>query len=188
MDINSNTDINDLLIRCRSHDDEAFDELVRRYTPMMRKVISGFDGQLADYSELFSEACVALHIAAGRFDTSQNEVTFGLYARICVRNRILDLLRTSESDRTVADYDVEMMSEGESVESRIADKEEFESILGSAKALLSDYEYRVLLLHIQGYKTSAIAKALGRTAKSVDNAKARLFRRLRSELGSAPEN
>ena len=188
MDVYRNTDISELLLLCRQHDDEAFDELVRRYTPMIRKVISGFGGRSADYSELFSEACVALHIAAGRFDLSQNEVTFGLYARICVRNRILDLLRAAESERNIADYDVEMMAEGESVETKIADREEFDIILGSAKRLLSDYEYSVLLLHIQGYKTAAIAKALGRSAKSVDNAKSRLFRRLRSELSGISDN
>lgn len=188
MDVYRNTDILELLLLCRQHDDGAFDELVRRYTPMMRKVISGFVGQCADYSELFSEACVALHVAAGRFDLSQSEVTFGLYARICVRNRILDLLRAAENDRNVASLDVEMVSEGENVESKIADREEFDIILGSAKKLLSDYEYNVLLLHIQGYKTAAIAKALGRSAKSVDNAKSRLYRRLRSEFGGISDN
>jgi RNA polymerase sporulation-specific sigma factor len=188
MNLYRDTDISDLLIRCRQHDDDAFDELVRRYTPMMRKVISGFAPHSIDYSELFSEACVALHVAVGRFDMEQSEVTFGLYARICVRNRIVDLLRTMDNDVSVADYDVEMMTEGESVESKIADREEFELILGSAKRLLSDYEYSVLLLHIQGYKTAAIAKALGRTAKSVDNAKSRLFRRLRSEICSISDN
>lgn len=188
MNLYRDTDISDLLIRCRQHDDDAFDELVRRYTPMMRKVISGFAPHSIDYSELFSEACVALHVAVGRFDMEQSEVTFGLYARICVRNRIVDLLRTMDNDVSVADYDVEMMTEGESVESKIADREDFELILGSAKRLLSDYEYSVLLLHIQGYKTAAIAKALGRTAKSVDNAKSRLFRRLRSEICSISDN
>lgn len=187
MDVYRNTEISELLLLCRQHDDEAFDELVRRYTPMMRKVISGFDSHSADYSELFSEACVALHVAAGRFDLSQSEVTFGLYARICVRNRILDLLRAADGDKNITSFDVEMMAEGESVEAKIADREEFEIILGSAKRLLSDYEYSVLLLHIQGYKTAAIAKALGRSSKSVDNAKARLFRRLRSELGFISE-
>ena len=188
MNLYRDTDISDLLIRCRQHDADAFDELVRRYTPMMRKVISGFAPHSIDYSELYSEACVALHVAAGRFDMEQREVTFGLYARICVRNRIVDLLRAMDHDVSVADYDVEMMAEGESVESKIADREEFELILGSAKRLLSDYEYSVLLLHIQGYKTAAIAKALGRTAKSVDNAKSRLFRRLRSEICSISDN
>jgi RNA polymerase sporulation-specific sigma factor len=155
---------------------------------MIRKVISGFGNVSVDFGELFSEACVALHIAAGRFDMAQNDVTFGLYARICVRNRIVDLLRSVENDRNIADYDVEMMSEDMSVETQVAQREAFELILGSAKRLLSDYEYSVLLLHIQGYKTAAIAKALGRSAKSVDNAKSRLFRRLRSEVKIISEN
>ena len=188
MDVYRNTDILELLLLCRQHNDEAFDELVHRYTPMIRKVISGFGNIYADYSELFAEACVALHIAAGRFDLSQNEVTFGLFARICVRNRIVDLLRSAEHEVNLTDYDVEMMSEGKSVEAQLADREDFELVLGSAKRILSDYEYSVLLLHIQGYKTAAIAKALGKTAKSVDNAKSRLFRRLRSEIKLISDN
>ena len=62
-------------------------------------------------------------------------------------------------------------------------REAIDSLLNSARKLLSDYEYRVLILHIQGYKTAAIAKMLSRSAKSIDNAKSRLFRRLRLQLG-----
>jgi DNA-directed RNA polymerase specialized sigma24 family protein len=53
-----------------------------------------------------------------------------------------------------------------------------------ARQVLSDYEYSVLLYHIQGYKTSAIAERLGKSSKSVDNAKARVFRRLRQVADS----
>ncbi|MBO7196414.1 MAG: sigma-70 family RNA polymerase sigma factor [Clostridia bacterium] len=183
MDTYLSLDIGELILLCRSHNDEAFDELLRRYTPMMRKVILSFDQSSYEYSELFSEACVALHIAAQRYDLSQNEVTFGLYARICVRNRILDLLRSAEIDHTAASLDIELMADDDSVEQRLADREIFDMLLNSARNLLSDYEYRVLMLHIQGYKTAAIADMLSRSAKSVDNAKSRLFRRLRSEIG-----
>ena len=182
MNLYENEDIGALIIGCRAHDDEAFDELVRRYTPMMRKVISAFDSQ-CDFDEMFCEACVALHSAAQRYDVGQSEVTFGLYARICIRNRILDLLRSAESSPNVSDCDVEQISDEESVESGLVKRETIDSLLNSAKNLLSDYEYRVLILHIQGYKTAAIAKMLSRSAKSVDNAKSRLFRRLRAELG-----
>ena len=188
MGIYRDIDTSDLILLCREHDDEAFDQLVQRYTPMIRKVISGFGGHTDEFGELFSEACVALHIAAQRFDLTQKEVTFGLYARICVRNRLLDLIRAEDSEKNFSSLDVEMMYDGESVETKLADREEFDIILRSAKRLLSDYEYNVLLLHIQGYKTAAIAKALGKNAKSVDNAKARLFRRLRLELGSISGN
>lgn len=183
MNLYENTDICDLILLCREHNDEAFDEIVRRYTPMMRKVILSFDQTSYEFSELFSEACVALHTAAQRYDTKQDEVTFGLFARICIRNRIVDLIRASSVDRGVSECDVELLGEEDNPEIRLEERELFDSILLSAKYLLSDYEYRVLLLHIQGYKTAAIADMLSRSAKSVDNAKSRLFRRLRDEIG-----
>ncbi len=177
------TDINDLILLCRKRDDDAFDELVRRYTPMIRKVVSGFATSAYDADELFAEGCVALHIAAQRYDLLQDEVTFGLYARICVRNRILDMLRRAENEQSLSDVDVEQVTDEDSVEERLVDRETFDRLLASAKGVLSDYEYRVLLLHIQGYKTAQIAAMLSRSAKSVDNAKSRLFRRLREEIG-----
>lgn len=183
MDMYKNSDIRELILLCREHNDLAFDELVARYTPMMRKVVLGFGQSSYEYTELFSEACVALHVAAQRYDLEQDGVTFGLYARICVRNRILDLLRTSEAECDVAELDVEQMADEVSVDQRLADREIFDRLLTSARDLLSDYEYRVLLLHIQGYKTAAIADMLSKSAKSVDNAKSRLFRRLRAEVG-----
>lgn len=182
MDDNKSREISELILLCRQHSDDAFDELVCRYTPMMRSVILSFNQTAFEYGELFSEACVALHTAAQRYDLEQSEVTFGLYARICVRNRILDLLRHAESDPTLGEMDVEQMADEGSVEEMLADREIFDRLLHSAKELLSDYEYRVLLLHIQGYKTAAIADKLSRSPKSVDNAKARLFRRLRSQI------
>ena len=100
-----------------------------------------------------------------------------------MRNRIVDLLRNAESERNFSDCDVEQMADESSVETSLVERERFDHILSSAKLLLSDYEYRVLLLHIQGYKTTSIASILGRSAKSVDNAKSRLFRRLRQEIG-----
>ena len=152
-------------------------------TALLPSYISKIDATGYDTDELFAEGCVALHIAAQRYDLQQEEVTFGLYARICVRNRILDMLRRADNEQTVSELDVEQMTDEDSVEDRLADREIFDRLLVSARNLLSDYEYHVLLLHIQGYKTSAIAAMLDRSAKSVDNAKFRLFRRLRDEIG-----
>ena len=188
MDLYKNTEISELIRLCRDRNDDAFDELVHRYTPMIRKVIFGFGNISNDFDELFSEGCVALHTAAQRFDTEQNEVTFGLYARICVRNRILDLLRVSDGESNIYDCDIEQMSDDESIEGKIVERETFDNIIDRAKRVLSDYEFRVLLLHIQGYKTAAIAEMLDRTPKSVDNAKSRLFRTLRAEFGSISDN
>ena len=150
---------------------------------MMRKVISGFSSSSLEFGELFSEACVALHSAAQSYDLEQSNVTFGLYARICVHHRLVDLVR-AETSHKLSPCDVEHVADGETIETGLVKRETVEILISSAKTLLSDYEYRVLMLHIQGYKTSAIAKMLSRSPKSVDNAKSRVFRRLRLALGN----
>lgn len=179
-------DLRELILACRERDDFAFDELVRRYTPMIKSVISKFSDASGDFDELFSEACVALHSAAVKYDVSQSNVTFGLYARICVDHRIVDFVRRRGAYSSISDVDIDELSSessSESIESGIADRETVEILMRSARELLSEYEYKVLILHMQGYKTSAIAGLLGRTPKSVDNAKSRLFGRLRASLG-----
>jgi len=177
-------DAEELVVACRERDDGAFSELVLRYTPMMRKVISSFSVGNIGEDELFSEACVALHSAAMRYDTEQTGVTFGLYARICVHNRLIDLCRRTSSSVSVVDVDGDQVGEDASIESGIIRREAVQTLMSGAKQMLSEYEYKVLLLHVQGYKTAAIAKMLDRTAKSVDNAKSRIFRRMRSEFSS----
>ncbi len=181
------TDICVLINKCRQHDDEAFEELVRRYTPMIKKVISGFIEDQYRFSEIFNEACFALHSAMRTFDVGQNDVTFGLYAKTCVHNRIVDMLRAERTVVKAVDVDVEDVTVG-GPEVALMQRERFEQLLKRSADLLSDYEYKVLMLHIQGHSTAVIAKTLGRTAKSVDNAKSRLFSRLRSALSSALDN
>ena len=181
MAFNETTDIKELIKACRMHDDASFDEIVRRYTPLIRKLSSSCDGLSMTDDELFSEGCVALHNAVLGYDLEQSEVTFGLYARVCVYHHFVDLNRRVKSLRSLCDYDLAELEGEESPEVRLAQREQLDSVIAYAKTELSDYEYSVLLLHIQGYKTAAIAKRLGRSAKSVDNAKARLFRRLRNE-------
>ncbi len=176
-------DVSELVLLCREHDDAAFAELVRRYMPMMRKVVSSFPAVSLDYDELIQEACVSLHSAVVNYDLSQDSVTFGLYARICISHRMLDLARAAKPAAVDIDGCAEDRSDSDSIESELVSRETFELVMKSAKELLSDYEYKVLMLHIQGYKTPEISAIVGRDTKSVDNAKSRLFRRLRGALG-----
>ena len=184
MKIYEKMEAEELVVACRERDDAAFAELVTRYTPMMRKVAASFVDAPVSEDELYAEACVALHSAAMRYDVLQSGVTFGLYARVCVHNRLVDLCRRASVLPTVVDVDSETLTDGSSVESGLIRREAVEMLMSGARRLLSDYEYKVLLLHVQGYKTAVIARMLSRTPKSVDNAKSRLFRRLREEFGS----
>ncbi len=184
MSLYDSTDINVLVEECKkNHSDDAFDEIVRRYTPMLKSTVLGYSNSSCfDYDELFAEACVALHSAVMRYDTTQSEVTFGLFARICVYRRIISHLKSDDFRRCVVSDGIEQIVDHDTLESGVADRDTADRLMECARTILSDYEYRVLVLHIQGYKTADIAKMLSRTPKSVDNAKSRVFRRLRSAV------
>ena len=177
------TDIRELVLGCKSGDDSAFSELVRRYSPLIYKLISE-SGLDTDAGELFSEGCVALHQAALGYDLDRDEVTFGLYAKACIYHRFVDVRRRSRIKGELLELNADSAECEAGPDERLVARERLDALFLYAKQVLSDYEYSVLLYHIQGYKTAAIAERLGKSPKSVDNAKSRVFRRLRQVADS----
>lgn len=177
-------DLTSLIVFARGQDDGAFSELVSRYTPMMNRIINSHLTSTADRSEAFSEACIALHRAVLTYNLEQSDVTFGLYAQICVRNQMLDMLRAKNAKLDISDIDIESLAVSNSIESRLILEETVDRYKKCAREELSDYEYQVFLLVLKGAKTSEIARILSKTPKSVDNAKARMARALRQRLMS----
>ena len=182
-------DVNELLVGVRENSDSAFSELVNKYQPMMRSVALHFSACSLSMEELINEAVVALHRAAMSYDVDQVDVSFGLYARICVYNRLLDLSsKQSLRDRVSEDVDVERIAVQESVQARLERQEASEMLNSCAKEVLSEYEHQVFTLCLAGYKTAEIAKILSKTSKSVDNAKSRMLKRMREGLESLLEH
>ena len=182
MDFEGKPDITELLMLCRGRDEAAFSELLRRYTPMINNLVSTYFSSPYDASEAFSEASLVLHRAAISYDLEQNEVSFGLYAHVCIRNRLLDMLRASRREPTVCDVDIDSLAVGGGIEERLIMRETVSAYRQKAEKLLSEYEYKIFLCVLKGLKTAEIAKLLGKSAKSVDNAKARMWRILRAGL------
>ena len=139
-------------------------------------------GDGADSLEATQEAHLALLSAALTYDGVKCEgVTFGLYASVCVANRLKSYLRLrrrihERSERLKSDE----LSVSVDVEGALAAKEFCERVLKTADELLSKFEASVFRLQLEGYPTREIADKLGKSSKSVDNAKNRLSAKLRS--------
>ncbi len=169
-----------LIEKAKSGDESAFEEIARLYTPMMQSSSASLG---LDFDEVFSEACMALLSAVVSYDMGQNEVTFGLYAQICVRRRLVDFARRQSRAPILSEEGVEDIADDTGdVGDILVTNEERDRFRRDARELLSAYEYEVLIMWLGGEKTSAIAKALGTGAKSVDNAKARVLKKLREGL------
>ena len=171
-----------LIALVKAGNDLAFSELVSRYTPLIVREISDFSIPAVTEDELLSEAYFALHSAAKSYDADRH-LTFGLYAKICIHNQLIDFAKKARKV-VMGDVDVEKITVTPKIASKLADAEEFDNILGVSKTLLSDLEYKVLIYHVQGYKTAKIAEALTITPKAVDNAKNRMFTKLRSHFAT----
>ena len=96
---------------------------------------------------------------------------------------MLDMSRRTRNERCLdEDRDVEDIAADGDIASALIREEENESFRRDAREILSEYEYSVLIRWLSDDKTADIASALGVSAKSVDNAKARILKKLRDGL------
>ena len=181
--------LNALICRARQNDDEAFEELLGRYTPLIENMTSQFTalcGQSEDREDLRQEAILGFYKALTRYNTDQTEVQFGLYAKECIRNRLTSYLRSlkkHEQVRLLEDEESEMLEDTEQdPANRIVEQETYLALYNRIRNTLSDYENRVWWMYLSGRTAAEIASGLGKDEKSVQNAIYRIRRKLRSVI------
>lgn len=175
-----------LLARVRNGEDEAFSALADRFCGMTEGLVRTFSSGLceADGGELAQEARLALYRAACTYKSSES-VTFGLYARICVRNALISFLRRRAlpSGVSLCNIDALLLPDVREPVGALVEAERLSELTERIKAALSPYEHRVFEMLVTGEKTARIAEILGKSEKSVSNAIFRIQTKLRGTLG-----
>ena len=169
----------EIIIAARGGDSSAFIELTDAYSPLIEtmtdKYIRSIRAFGADRDDLRQEASVAFYRAVMTYDTEQTDVSFGLYAKICIRNRLISLLRSVKKKARISARGLD----GNGVSSK-------ERFLGGndlgdlSKALLSKREKMVFLMYADGKSYREISEQIGASEKSVDNALFRAKKKLRA--------
>ncbi len=177
-----------LLTEIREGKDAAFNALLSKYEGLLRRRVAAVCRQDAAKQDAYQEACLALHRAALHY-VSQDTVTFGLYAKICVDNALKTKYK-QDARRTA------VLDNGEQIDfvpfedsdffapffDRMEEKEKAEELLSQIRSFLSPYEARVFSLYIADVPPKEIAARLCKDEKSVKNAMDRLLRKLRRVL------
>ena len=191
-DIAKNKEIQELIFRVRKGDDVAFSELLSRYTPLiegslLRSLGDEFYGLYSE--DLRQEACIALYRAVQSYDNTQAEVSFGLYAKMCLRNRLISYTRKLRRRESVLPLEVRIKTE-EDVAQGVVAQEAYMELYRRIESVLSPYENHVWWLYLSGQTTGSIAAQLGKDERSVQNAIYRIRKKLRVALhpnSSMPE-
>lgn len=169
--------LTDCLEKVKKGTPGAFDDLTAFYRPLLLSLVDSFEASIPADSlgreDLMQEATLALYRAATAFDSSQSKVTFGLYAKICIRNRLISALRKhKKQNRKNFSPDTAAPHAGTRFDFEMA-TEQFEH-------LLTRYEKQVLYLRLRDHSYKEIAEALHKDPKSVDNALCRIRQKIRS--------
>ncbi len=172
--------INALIESIQNGETGLFASLLAQYEPLLKKQVEhaaeNAVGLLPE--DLYQESAIALYDAARSYDLQAEDVTFGLYAKICIRNRLISVLRkytenvvqtTAEVDGALAAYDFHA-----SPEQMACDRDSFDLLMRQIQSTLTSFEAAVFSLYIQNKSYREIAVALCATEKSVDNAICRI--------------
>lgn len=177
-------DVTDLLRRIRREDPTAFMTLCEIYRPLLTSMVTASHERYRSYGsereDLNQEAILALYKAAATFRLDQGDVTFGLYAKICIRNRMIScgrrLIRHAKASQASRDMG---RVEEEHTKGRHLPQVYLER--------LSSYERQIYHYYAEGRSYREIAALVKRPEKSVENAIYRIRTKIRRSDGHMPE-
>lgn len=185
----NSSEIKELILKVRNEDQEAFVELLNRYKPLIESSVYRFssDEAFSRYrDDLYQEASVVFYNSILAYDLEQNEVEFGLFAKICIHNALVSQLRTLKKR---ADEPMEKISEKllftqcmEDPSVKILEQERLQALYSVIRKNLSDFEYAVWQSYFSGRSAADIASTFNTNEKSINNAIYRIRKKLRALL------
>ena len=171
-----------------SGDDEAMAELIKRIMPLAAAKAQMYSHPDLNKEDLIQEGMLGFLTALNTYNPDKN-ASFKTYAGVCINNRIKSLLRRSISKKTIPHDIVSSLWENEEdIKDYSTDPQEIMTKSEDIKALkglldekLSPLEKSVLNCRLKGMSYEEIANRLLISTKSVDNALARIRKKLNSD-------
>ncbi|MGM9663408.1 MAG: sigma-70 family RNA polymerase sigma factor [Eubacteriales bacterium] len=184
--------IGELLIGLKDGRPLSFEGILELYLPLVKSISLDakrrFSISDSEYDDLVQEATIALYNSACSFDESKG-VSFGLYAKICIKNRLISYIRRRENklfEDFLGDCEESLSDMRESAdampEQLIINKESFSELNKRIDSSLTPFESSVFWLYLGGMSYGDIAEALSKPKKSVDNAIVRIKSKLKKLL------
>lgn len=164
----------------RTGNDEAFALLVSRFSESLHRLSVKLGGA-SEEDDLAQEGLLGL-LSAVRSYQSGGSASFSTYAHTCMRNRMISAIRASRGEPVLLlENEPQTPSAvNEDPAAVLVRIEELESLRTHLRSVLTELEYNVLMRYLGSYSYEEIAAELSVGRKTVDNALARLRRKLAS--------
>ncbi len=190
--MNNKTD-EELVALAQKNDAEAIETLIERYKGAVKALTRSFYLSGGDSEDLIQEGMVGIFKAIATYN---GKSSFKNYVFACVKNNVLSAVKKDGSNKNLplrnyislsdggeTDKADIVISGGPDPETDYINRESEKELKISIKNMLSDMEYKILTLYLQGFSYSEIGAAIGKTSKSADNAIQRIRKKVVKTLG-----
>ncbi len=179
----------ELVVRAQAGDKQATEELMLKYASIVRVRARGFFLIGGETEDLIQEGMVGLYHAIGDYRFNKEDgLSFKNFAYLCVSRRIIDAVKASARKKSVPLNNYVSLFQSEwavpvsSPEEEVIRSEDRREFLQKMSKELSDFEFRVIVMYMDGLSCAEICEATGKDGKSVDNAIQRSKRKLQKVL------
>ncbi|MGM9665710.1 MAG: sigma-70 family RNA polymerase sigma factor [Eubacteriales bacterium] len=175
-------EINELIAEAKNGNGEAFEKICKKYAglinSMSRKYSDMCQSHGTENEDFLQEAKMAFYKATMTYDAGEKNVSFGAYAKVCIRNRLISCIRMLNSKkRRKSELGKEYSDD--SLQENVLKKELGEKMMRLADDKLSPYEKKIFALYAEGLRAKEISGRTGKSEKSVNNAIYRIKSKLK---------
>jgi len=174
----------ELALACQSGSKAAWEELYLRYKPRVRSISRRFFLSGGETEDLVQEGMSGLVSAVYGF--KEGGASFSAYAYRSIYNRILDAVKKSRGAKysalndyaPIVEVGEELYFSSDNPEDELIRREDRREFLQKISKELSSFEFKAVVMYMDGMTVSEISTALDKGAKSVDNALTRAKHKL----------
>lgn len=176
----------ELVARAQGGNQSATEELMERYKSAVRARARSFFLVGGETEDLIQEGMVGLYRAVHAYDCKkEGRQSFKNFAYLCITRCIIDAVKSATRDKnrplnnyvSIFDPDFEA-TDAYDAEEEIIEVESRGEMLEKMSKALSDFEFRIFVMYMDGMSYARIVEVTGKDYKSVDNALQRSKKKL----------
>ncbi len=175
----------ELIIKVRQNDEDAFEVLFYRYLSLLKYIISKNYCAQGDFEDMLQDATISFYYAVQMFDF--HSASFSTFLTLCVERSLKSTIKKAAAKKRIPN-DLIVSIEDEThpnIKAKSAEEEFFVRETGQdfseqLKNSLSDLELKVLNVFLETGSYDETATKLGLSRKSVDNALFRIRKKFNS--------
>lgn len=194
--------IDELIIKAKNNDENAMEQLLQRFKSKVTAISREYFLVGADFDDLIQEGMIGLYKAINVYDPNKNH-NFSAFASLCIHRQLQNAVKNANRKKnsplnsylpieyyggvkTDADDSFSkliIVDDNSDFEKQFIDNEMNAIMISKVKNILTDVQFKLLKMFLNGESYINMAKALNISTKQVDNMLQSIKKKLRTIKG-----